>query len=147
MSTTDPVEFVDGIVHEPTQTEGLGLDLTVADVHRVETPGRIDFGGGELEPAETAAVETELRNPDDDYGWWNLDGGQYLVEYNERLNAADAMFVLQPRRALVEHGAAHPSLHTNDLPRVPLSVVDGGVRIKENARVSTLLTPEQAAPR
>lgn len=92
-------------------------------------------------------VETERRDPDDDYGWWNLDGGQYLVEYNERLAAAEAMFVLQPHRALVERGAFHPTLHLNDLPRIPVSVPSGGVRIKENARVSTLLTPEQAAPR
>lgn len=119
----------------------------MADVLRIETPGRIDFGGGELEAPETASVETERRNPDDDYGWWNLDGGQYLVEHNESVEASAAMFVLQPRDALIERGGSHPTLHTNSIGRLPLTVATGGLRIKENARVSTLLTPEQAAPR
>ncbi|PSP53678.1 dCTP deaminase, partial [Halobacteriales archaeon QH_3_68_24] len=37
---TDLTAFVDGIVHEPTQTEGRGLDLTVTEVHEVTGPGR-----------------------------------------------------------------------------------------------------------
>lgn len=147
MSAPDPTEFVDGIVHEPTQTQGVGLDLTVADVRRIETPGRLDFGGDELEAPGTAPVETERRDPDDEYGWWNLDGGQYLIEYNETLAAAEATFVLQPRTELIERGAFHPTFHASELPVMPLAVADGGIRIKENARVTTVLTPEQAAPR
>jgi len=137
----DPAAFLDGIVHEKTQRESRGVDLTLADVRRVETPGRVDFGGGELEPAETVSVETELRNPDDDYGWWTLDAGQYLVEHNESLAAEDASFVLQPREAVVRRGAFHPTLHVQSLGPLPLSVGDGGIRLKENARVSTLLAP------
>ena len=41
---TDLTAFVDGIVHEPTQTEGRGLDLTVTEVYEVTDPGRVDFG-------------------------------------------------------------------------------------------------------
>jgi len=138
MSLTD---HLTGIVHEETQTEGRGVDLTVDAVHALTAPGAIDFGGGELEAAETTPLETVKNDPDDDYGWWTLSPGTYLVEYNESLTGDDPL-VLQPRDALVERGAGHPTLHVAELPRVPLSVPEAGLHLKENARVSTLVSPE-----
>jgi hypothetical protein len=132
---------VDDLVHEPTQTEGPGLDLTVASVHAVTSPGAIDFGGGELEPADATALDTVKRDPDDDYGWWTLSPGTYLLGYNESLATGDPL-VLQPRTALVERGASHPTLHVTDLSRVPLAVPEAGLHLKENARVSTLVDPD-----
>lgn len=134
----DPETVLDGIVHAETQRESRGFDLTLAAVSRVERPGRVDFGGGELAPAETAGVETETRTPDDDYGWWNLDGGQYIIEHNESLTTTDVTVLLQPRTELLERGASHPTRRVTELGRVPLSVPDGGIRLKENARISTL---------
>jgi len=132
--------FVEGIVHEPTQTEGRGLDLTVAEVYRVAEPGRVDFGGGELEPADVEAVGTERRASDDDYGWWHLDAGDYLLEFNESLSAPDDVaLLLQTRAELRARGAFHPTLRVDSLAPVPLSVGGAGLRLKENARVSTLL--------
>jgi deoxycytidine triphosphate deaminase len=138
--------FVDGIVHEPTQTEGRGLDLTVSDIYEVSEPGRVDFGGGELEAATVAHHESEKRNPDDDYEWWHLDAGTYLAEYNESLSSDNMRLTVQTRRALLERGASHPTLQVTDLPRVPLTVGGSGIRIKENARVSTIVgaTPERS---
>ena len=129
---------LDGIVHAETQVHDGGVDLTAAEIRVVEDPGRVDFGGGELTAAESAPVETEKRDPDDDYGWWNLDGGQYLLSYNETLTGEDTA-VLQPRTELRERGASHPTLFTDSLGTVPLSMPTGGIRLKENARVSTLL--------
>jgi hypothetical protein len=134
-------DLVDGLVHEPTQTEGPGLDLTVAGVRRVTAPGRVDFGGGELEAAETEAVEAAKRDSSDDYGWWSLSGGVYLLDYNERLALDDETVLLQPRDAVRTRGAFHPTLRLSGedgLDGVPLTVSDGGLRLKENARVSTL---------
>ncbi len=135
----DPADFVDGLVHEPTQTEGPGLDLTLSGVSVVHEPGAVDFGGGELADAGTTAVEPERRDPDDDYGWWELDAGTYLLEYNETLDAAAVEFTLQPRLAVVERGASHPTLRVSSLPPVALTVGGAGISLKENARVSTLL--------
>ncbi|WP_436936264.1 dCTP deaminase [Halovenus marina] len=135
----DYTAFVEDIVHEPTQTEGRGLDLTVAEVYEVTDPGRVDFGGGELEPAATDPHPTEKRNPDDDYEWWHLEPGQYLIEYNESLRDGDLCFQLQTRDELLVRGAFHPTLDVTELPPVPLSVSDGGLLLKENARVSTLV--------
>ncbi|MDS0299233.1 dCTP deaminase [Halogeometricum sp. S1BR25-6] len=131
---------LDGIVHADTQVAERGVDLTVAEISVVEEPGRIDFGGGELTAAESSPVETEKRDLDDDYGWWNLEAGTYLLSYNETLTGGDSL-VLQPRTELRERGGSHPTLFTDSLGTVPLSVPTGGLRLKENARVSTLLEP------
>ena len=137
-------QFLDGIVHEPTQTEGRGFDLTVSDVYEVTGPGRVDFGGGELEPAETTPHDSEKRDSEDDYEWWQLDAGQYLVEYNESLTESDMAFTLQTRTELLERGASHPTVSVTALPRMPLSVGGAGLSLKENARVSTLVTAERS---
>jgi len=132
---------VDGIVHEETQRTDAGLDLTVAEIYEVAAPGRVDFGGGELEAADLDPHERTWRNEQDDYQWWHLDAGQYLLEYNESL-AGEERVPLQIRDALRERGASHPTLHVAELPRVPLSVGGAGLKIKENARVSTLLAED-----
>ncbi|QKY19428.1 dCTP deaminase [Halolamina sp. CBA1230] len=134
---SDLVDAVEGIVHEPTQVrDDGGLDLTVAEVHEISEPGRVDFGGGELEPAETEPHERVWRNEEDDYQWWQLDPGTYLLEYNESLSGEA---VLQPRTEILERGGSHPTLRVSELPRVPLTVGGAGLYLKENARVSTLL--------
>ncbi|WP_424000858.1 dCTP deaminase [Haloarcula salina] len=138
----DLSEYVTDIVHEPTQTDSPGFDLTVATVYEVIEPGRIDFGGGELDPATTALHESHRRDPDDDYEWWTLRDGQFLVEYNESLTG-DATVTLQPRTELLERGATHPTLHVDSLPRVPLSVGGAGLKLKENARVSTIVAADE----
>ena len=136
-------DAVEGIVHEPTQTEGRGLDLTVAEVHEVTAPGRVDFGGGELEDAETAPHPSTFRNPDDDYEWWHLDAGQYLLAYNESL-VDGVKATVQPREAILASGAFHPTITRESLDAVPLSVGGAGIRLKENARVSTVVAVEES---
>jgi len=136
MTAPDLRTAVDGLLHEETQVHEDGVDLTAGAVYVVDDAGRIDFGGGELEPARTHPHETRTRRPDDDYGWWHLDGGQYLIEYNESLTDGPAL--LQTREAVLERGASHPTRVVTSLPRMPLSVSDGGLYLKENARVSTL---------
>ena len=139
----DLTAFVDDLVYEPTQTDSIGLDLTVDSISRITEPGRVDFGGGELDPAETEPVATEKRDPDDDYGWWDLSAGVYLVDYNETVAIPDDVrLVCQTRAAVRARGAFHPTLHLGSdasLDAVPLTVGQGGIRIKENARLSTLL--------
>ncbi|RQG98709.1 dCTP deaminase [Natrarchaeobius oligotrophus] len=141
MSVDNPlVEYIDNLVYEPTQVHEHGIDLTVSAIYEVAAPGRLDFGGDELEDADLEPVPTELRNPDDEFGWWNLDGGQYVVQHNEFLTDLESPLYLQPRNELLARGGSHPSmLVASHLPLVPLSVADGGMRIKENARISTLV--------
>ncbi|MFC7059041.1 dCTP deaminase [Halovenus salina] len=132
-------EVLDGIVHEPTQTEGRGVDLTVAEVYEVTAPGHVDFGGGELEAADLSPHDSARRHADDDYEWWTLDAGQYLLEYNESIAVEEATITIQTRDELLARGASHPTLRLTSLDRVPLSVGGAGLKLKENARVSTVV--------
>ncbi|WP_121820917.1 dCTP deaminase/dUTPase family protein [Halostella salina] len=136
--TDDIASHVDGLLHEPTQVHDDGVDLTVSEVYEVTAPGRVDFGGGELTDAERTPHERTWRNEDDDYEWWHLEAGQYLVAYNESV-AGDAALTVQPRRELRERGASHPTMTVAELGPVPLSVGGAGIRLKENARVSTVV--------
>jgi len=135
-------EAVDGIVHEPTQVRDGAVDLTVSEIYEVHGPGRVDFGGGELTEADLVPHSRIWRDEEDDYQWWHLEAGTYLLEYNESLST-DALAgeaLLQPRTEILERGASHPSLRLDRLPRVPLTVGGAGIRLKENARVSRLST-------
>jgi hypothetical protein len=137
MSPDDIADRLTDIIHRDTQVHDDGVDLTVASVHALTGPAQVDFGGGELTDAKTSEIEPSKRTADDDYGWWYLGGGTYLLEYNESLKG-DGACHLQPRRELVERGASHPTLRVTTLPRVPLTVPPAGIQVKENARVSTL---------
>ena len=133
---TSLIEAVDGIVHEPTQTrDGDGVDLTVTEIYAVENRGEIDFGGGELEAADVVPHSKEFHHEDDTYQWWHLNGGLYLIEYNESLSTSA---YLQPHVEVLERGASNPSLQVKSLPMVPLRVSAAGIAIKENARVSVI---------
>jgi hypothetical protein len=132
-------DLLDGIVYEPTQTESRGFDLTVAEVYEITEPGRVDFGGGELEPAEMVPHDSAKRTPDDDYEWWTLDSGQYLLEYNESVAVENTTLTVQTRDELRARGAFHPTLHVESLDIVPLAVGGTGLKLKENARVSTIV--------
>jgi hypothetical protein len=132
------MDGIDNIVHEGTQNTDEGFDLTVTEVYVVEEPGRVDFGGGELKEASLTPVETEKRNEGDDYGWWNLEAGTYIVEYNESLDVDEGVTV-RTRTELLERGAYHPTVQVKELPLVPLTVGGEGLCLKENARVSTVV--------
>lgn len=131
----DPADTVDDLVHPETQVHDGAVDLTVAAVHVIDEPAHIDFGGSELQLPATTAIEPTKRHPDDEYGWWSLDPGLYLLEYNESL--AEPPAFLQPREALIAGGAIHPAGWVDRLPAVGL-FVGGGLECKENARVSTI---------
>ena len=137
MAIEEIVDSLSGIVHEETQVGERGVDLTLAEVYEVDFPGRVDFGGDELEDADCSPHERVWRDEDDDYQWWHLQGGQYLIEHNESLES-DREVRLQTREAVLARGAFHPTLSVARLGRVPLSVPRGGIRLKENARVSTV---------
>lgn len=144
MAATDLTEFVDGIIHESTQTEGQGVDLTISEIYEITAPGCADFGGDELAAADSDPHPSAKRDPDDDYEWWTLDAGQYLIEYNETLSPPeDVLLVVQTCDELLARGAFHPTLHTQEIGRVPLSVGGAGLKLKENARVSTIRRAER----
>lgn len=134
-------DVIDNLVHPQTQIHDHGIDLTVGAIYSVGEPGRLDFGGDELEDATLDPLETVPRNPDDEYEWWDLEGGQYVIQHNEFLSEPPDRLIVQPRNELLARGGSHPTVFVYDyLPLLPLFVPSGGLSIKENARISTLLS-------
>jgi hypothetical protein len=122
------------------------LDLTIKKIYSLDTQGALDFGGSEFLPSEMTLIEPKMES-DPKYGWWTLNKGDYLVEYNETISNADHFAIVVPHERLLMTGCDHsPFLvkHTNfDSPnplKSLLRVSTKGVRIKENARISTALT-------
>jgi len=125
------MEGIRDIVHEETQSTDEGFDLTVASVYAVEEAGRVDFGGGELEDAELAPVETQKRNEDDDYGWWSLEPGTYVVEHNESLDTEEPVTVLRAP-PFWERGAYHPTVRVSRT--LPFCRLPSAARVYESRR-------------
>jgi deoxycytidine triphosphate deaminase len=134
---------VAGLVHFDTQRADHGLDLTVGTVFHITSAGQLDFGGSEFEPAERSVIAPERASPDDDYGWWTLDAGTYIIRYNEAIDlGAGQRAEVFPLDRLVQAGASHPAftVHGTQNPmETLLTVGEHGVRLKENCRVSRLV--------
>lgn len=130
---------VNNILHRETQEQNYQFDLTVNTVARLVSPGSLDFGGSEFKPAETETIEPQKRDPDDDYGWWNLDAGTYHIEYNETVQPDDHPVLLVPLQRLIQAGATHPTqivTSKSDPLEMLLNVGNGGCNLKENCRVT-----------
>lgn len=134
------------LVHLDTQRADTGLDLTVDEVARVTGPGKLDFGGSEFEEADCRTLEPELASPDDDYGWWRLEEGSYMVLYNESLELGeDRVGLVHPLPRVLRAGASHPAFVADggrETLVTLLSVGSGGCHLKENGRLSRLLVIE-----
>lgn len=145
--------FLEGTLHRETQVEAQSVSLTAGSLYRATAPGSLDFGGGEFELGEREPLEPVKRDPDHDYGWWNLEGDTYLLELNETLQLEPGQqALLQPHEHLLWNGAHHPTLmlspdETNVRLTLPLTVPRAGIALKENARVSALrLRESEASP-
>lgn len=128
---------LENIVYADTQISEQGIDLTVSKIYEIKGKGEIDFGGSERKDADIMEIEPELRNSDDDYGWWELDPGTYLIKYNEELTTNE-LTCIQPLSRLTRNSSTHPTLIVSELGLMPLQVEGRGISIKENSRVSRL---------
>ncbi|MFQ5896336.1 MAG: deoxycytidine triphosphate deaminase, partial [Nitrospinota bacterium] len=103
--------FLSGLIHAPKQVGPLSVDLTLHALFRPSRQGSLDFGGGEYAPAVRDALPARKRRPEENYGWWEAEGGVYLMEYNESLSLpAGFLSVLHPHERILEAGAFHPTL-------------------------------------
>jgi hypothetical protein len=147
-SASETRSRLDGLVHFDTQQSAArdGLDLTAASMFAFTAPGRLDFGGDEEQPAERRRLDPEKHDPEDDYGWWDLEAGTYAVRFNEAVELASGQVALVvPHERLLQAGAHHPvsglraPREAGEALEAVLSVGRAGLHIKENARLSTLL--------
>lgn len=131
-------------LHQPTQVNDHSVSLTASMFYRPRGRGELDFGGSELQLVDRGEIEPEKRDPEDDYGWWELSSGMVLMELNETINLAEGiMGILSPHDHLVWNGASHPTLTLGEEDAqarlvLPLQVGEQGIAVKENARISLL---------
>ena len=142
VSPDDVAAQLDGLVHLDTQRAATGIDLTVDAVYRTTGHGQLDFGGSEVAEAPREKITPTLDAPEDDYGWWTLEEGTYVVEYNESLRLDDGQrALLRPLERTLLAGAHHPAFCLTD-SRDPLHalflVTRMGCRLKENCRLTRL---------
>jgi len=116
--------------------------LTVNRIGTLTSRGSLDFGGSEYSAGEIEWMEAQKQSPDDKYGWWRLEPGSYVVEFNESLQATKRQrFYLQPWEHVTANGTSHPFfilIPPRDTLRVYISVGPAGLDIKENARFSEI---------
>lgn len=138
----DTAERVENLVHFDTQRANTGIDLTVGAVYTLEGAGQLDFGGSEFDEASTRALEPTEKHPEDDYGWWTLEAGYYLIEYNEGFVPDDGEFgIVRPLPRLLRAGTSHATFHVDSEQPTLSALIDvgpQGIEMKENFRASRL---------
>jgi len=143
MNGTDIVGFTEGLISSKKQLGRFSVDLTVASISKISAGGSLDFGGGEYQEASATVVEPVKKSPDEPYGWWNLEAGNYVVRFNETIDASErAVIMILPHERLTAAGASHAPALVEKLDhavRVLLPVGAEGLAVKENARLSKAL--------
>ena len=138
-----PREQVTDLLHRETQEFEFGVDLSVAEIHRLTGRGSLDFGGSEFRAADAERLDANQRSSDDEYGWWSLEPGTYRIVYNEGVDLdEDEVGLVQPHPRLMLAGAHHPSFAVfgrQETITAILSIGGEGVDIKENSRISRLM--------
>lgn len=137
---------VDGLVHLDTQRAPDGIDLTVNSVYRTMGRGQLDFGGSEFQAVPRREIEPVLNDPEDDYAWWDLEAGAYVVRYNESMTLEEGQHaVVTPLERTLRAGAHHGTVlldEGGDPLEMLLVVSRMGCRLKENCRLSRLVVFE-----
>jgi deoxycytidine triphosphate deaminase len=132
------------LIYGPKQLQSVSLDLTIKRIYHFLSQGALDFGGSEFNPSQKQVIDPRIED-DPKYGWWTLSEGSYLLEYNEVLSNLNYIAIVYPHSRLLITGCYHapfviPPSSESETIRGILIVGKMGVRIKENARVSTALT-------
>ena len=138
--------LVNGYIDLDSQLQPNGFDLTVRDVARFGTPGRMGTTDSERVLSEVVPLSFDQ----DD--WVELEPGPFLVTYNEVVALApDLMALGRPRSSLLRSGV---SLHTavwdagyQGRSQSLLTVHHPhGFRLKRHARVAQLVFFRLSAP-
>ena len=144
LQSDEITNHLNSIIHSDTQQHENHFDLTVARIHRFTKAASLDFGGSEFEPAERQIVEARKKNPDDDYGWWELTDGLYQATMNEEIKAfKDTIALLGPhphaqKAGIVSNTHILSSEQEGDSVTMNFRVPEAGCNIKENARMAVL---------
>ena len=132
------------LVYAPKQLSICTLDLTVKSIHEFVDRGQLDFGGSEYSKANVKIINPILED-DPKYGFWTLSQGNYLLTFNETMKNEQYLALIFPHQRLLDTGTSHPTFlwipdGKEDQIRTNLQVGKMGIRLKENARTSRVIT-------
>lgn len=136
-SSDNIVSHIQNIIHKDTQLHSHRLDLTVESIHRYVSPGSLDFGGSEFQPADATLTDPQKTSEDDEYGWWELEPGHYKAAFNEEITLGDNMAaIITPHDHACRAGLTANTilLMSGDTSVLTFQVPQTGCNIKENAR-------------
>jgi hypothetical protein len=140
----EQLKYLKSIIHQDTQQHSHFFDLTINKVYQFTEPASLDFGGSEFTPAGREELIPEKKQKNDDYGWWQLSGGQYQALMNESLKELEsATAFLAPhthtRQAgiILNNGFLTKDDISDDL-LINFHVPKTSCNIKENARFASL---------
>lgn len=135
--------FITKLIHAATQIQGYRTYLTVGKIAKLRGEAAFDFGGSEFADCDKELLEPQKRHPEDQYGWWTLTPGLYLVEYNEGLELPSGhAAVLMPWSQTAANGLTHPTrvlVGRHTTLHMLITAFDVTLHVKENARISELL--------
>ena len=139
---SEAADRIKNFIHKDTQTGEDKVYLTVKQIYSLDKKGSLDFGGKELNLAKRKPLLPKKKLSEDKYGWWSLNQGTYLVEFNEQIELRDKdIAILEPREELLCNCSFHPLriiTPEEKLSFIPLNVGSQGIDIKQNARISIL---------
>ncbi|MGM0440994.1 MAG: dCTP deaminase [Elusimicrobiota bacterium] len=147
LTGNEAANYLEDIVYEKKQVHKHCVDLTVGRLYKVTAGGELDFGGGEYSKGEKKPLKPRKKDPQDDYGWWEIEPGSYLVKLNERFTIAPVQKAfIQPHSRLLKAGATHPNLIIEESGEIviPLNVLTE-LSIKENSRITEFRIIETTA--
>jgi hypothetical protein len=133
-------ELLEGTISKEYQVDACGVHLTVVEVIPLHGRGDIDFGGSEMRPARGQPVGAVERKPGEQFGWWRLEAGTYIVRFNEKLKDGAPPMLLVSNERLLSCGCqiATATVGPGEIRSV-LQVPQVGLRMKENARIALLV--------
>lgn len=141
ISGREAAEYMEGIISGKKQVKSNWVEPTLKAVYILESPGSLDFSGKEMRAGNLKRHPT-VKKEGDPYGWWTLGGGEYVIEFNEKISLPQNSFaLLTPSSQLTASEASHPAMlfyPREDLCPVTLTVGPPGINLKENARISRL---------
>lgn len=136
--------LVGDYVHLETQLQPNGFDVTVDEIHEFRDSGQLDFSNSEREIPETEKIEPVKRDPEDEYGWWDLEPGVYKVVMNEKVDIPNSLIgVAFPRSSLLRMGATTENAfwdagYSGGGAFMLKVENEDGIQIKENARINQI---------
>ncbi|MHA2364761.1 MAG: hypothetical protein ACXAC7_12470 [Candidatus Hodarchaeales archaeon] len=141
LSGNELESFICGETYLPKQKHLYTFDLTVKEIFQPQSPTAIDFGGSEHQMADKVPIPMIKRNPDDQYGWWDLKHGPKLVKFNEefQLNDQTLIMVYPLERLLVSGAFLIPFIIESISPFAFVLVAVSSMKMKQNARIATAI--------